>query len=107
PEGGHPESGGKDSKDWQARNHRALLSEARPDGPPHSGSRKKCRREIKVQPDFYLPPSYTTLPPTTVVTTFASWIVSGGIRVRSRSRITKSASLPRSSVPLRLSANSA
>ena len=50
--------------------------------------------------------SNTGVPPTTVMTIFASRIVSGGMRVRSRSTITKSASKPAASVPFSFSANS-
>ena len=51
--------------------------------------------------------SKTGFPPTTVMTIFASRIDSGGMRVRSRSMMTKSASMPVAIVPLSLSANSA
>jgi hypothetical protein len=51
--------------------------------------------------------SNTTFPPTTVMTIRASRMVSGATVVRSRSIITKSASMPFFSVPLSFSANSA
>src|SRR6185437_14430270 len=52
-------------------------------------------------------PSYTALPPTTVISTRASRISTGGMRVMSRSTNTKSASLPVSSEPVSRSWNEA
>src|SRR2546423_3320741 len=53
------------------------------------------------------PRSNTTRPPTIVYMIRASRIVSGGIRVRSRSMITTSASLPGTSDPFSCSSNDA
>lgn len=56
---------------------------------------------------FARPRSNTSRPPTTVITILASRMVSGATRVRSRSTITKSASIPAARVPFSFSANSA
>src|SRR5687768_13045080 len=56
---------------------------------------------------FTIPDSYTIRPPTTVRTTFASLSCVTGIEKRSRSIITKSASLPDVSEPLLASSPSA
>src|SRR5712692_666619 len=51
--------------------------------------------------------SYTVLPPTTVRRTLVPRTFAGGTDVISRSRTTKSASIPGASVPFSFSANSA
>jgi hypothetical protein len=68
-------------------------------------------RVASALPVRYFPAAFrrsnATLPPTTVITIRASRIVSGAIVVRSRSMITKSASIPFTSTPFSASANSA